>query len=252
MSLPVMRTNSQAAKFLRSLIPAVLLGWVNVAQADCVVLLHGLARSELSMSSMADALVEADYRVANIGYSSRLQQIEQLAGPAVEQGFVDCQLSSDEQIHFVTHSLGGILLRYYLSHAEQTKVHDRLGNVVMLGPPNQGSEVVDALKELPGYSWLNGPAGYQLGTDLESVPLGLPAVDFSLGVIAGNHSIDPVGSYFLPDPDDGKVSVASTRVEGMNEHMVLPVTHTFMMSDYEVQRQVIHYLRNGSFDQSHQ
>jgi triacylglycerol lipase len=91
-------------------------------------------------------------------------------------------------------------------------VGDRLGRVLMLGPPNKGSEVVDALKGLPGYSWLNGPAGYQLGTDDNSVPLRLPAVDFSLGIIAGNRSIDPISSFFLPNPDDGKVSVASTRV----------------------------------------
>lgn len=244
----VMTTKNQTINLFLKFVPLVLLGWVNLAHADCVVLLHGLVRSSSSMSSMADTLGAAGFRVANIGYPSRKQQIEQLAAPAVEQGFSECQLTAGEQIHFVTHSLGGILLRYYLANTSQTKVADSLGHVVMLGPPNQGSEVVDALKGLPGYAWVNGPAGYQLGTDRESIPLRLPAVDFSLGIIAGSRSIDPIGSFLLPNPDDGKVSVARTRVEGMNAHIVMPVTHTFMMNSDAVQGQVINFLNSGAFD----
>ena len=246
---PVTTTISRTIKSARKFVPIVsLLVWLNSAHADCVVLLHGLARGASSMTSMADALVKADYRIANVGYRSRKQQIEHIAGPTIEQGLNECDLTAGERIHFVTHSLGGILLRYYLSNNERMQVSDRLGHVIMLGPPNQGSEVVDALKGIPGYSWLNGPAGYQLGTDEKSVPLLLPAVDFSLGVIAGSRSIDPISSFFLPNPDDGKVSVASTRVEGMRDHMVMPVTHTFMMNSEKVQEQVVYYLRNGAFD----
>ena len=238
----------------RNLLLLVLFIFADLANANCVVLIHGLARSASSMSSMEDTLLAAGYRVANVDYPSRRQPIEKLSAPAIERGLAECRLATGEQVHFVTHSMGGILLRYYLSHSERDNstidLDSTLGNVVMLGPPNQGSEAVDALKNMPGFSWLNGPAGGQLGTDDNSLPLDLPAVDFSLGVIAGNRSIDPISSYYLPNPDDGKVSVARTRVDGMRAHILLPVTHAFMMRNDVVQQQTVYFLKNGIFDNS--
>ena len=135
-------------------------------------------------------------------------------------------------------------MRQYL---DSTKVED-LGRVVMLGPPNHGSEITDELKELWLYEALNGPAGMQLGTDSLSIPNQLGPAEFELGIIAGNKTFNPILSTMLPDPDDGKVSVESTRLEGMTDHLVMPVTHTFMMRDDDVIAQVIFFLRNGSFN----
>jgi hypothetical protein len=117
----------------------------------------------------------------------------------------------------------------------------------MLGPPNQGSEVIDRYRDYPGFEWFSGPAGLQLGTGEASVPRALGPVTFDLGVIAGNRSINPILSRTLPDADDGKVSVESTRVEGMNDHLEMSVNHVFMMRSKEVIRQVVYYLENGSF-----
>jgi triacylglycerol lipase len=210
----------------------------------CVVLLHGLGRTEASMERLAEALAADGYTVANVGYPSRSASIAQLAEPAVNGGLEVCREAEAVPVHFVTHSLGGILLRQYLAD------HDLpdLGRTVMLAPPNQGSEAADAFRDLPGFGLLTGEAGYELGTGDESVPLSLGPVDFDVGVIAGDKTIDPVSSLVLPDPDDGKVSVARTRVEGMRDFIVLGHSHAFIMRNDETIRQVRHYLLHGRFD----
>lgn len=209
---------------------------------QCVVLLHGLARTERSMGAIADELAEAGYRVANIGYPSREYPIEVLAVDAVGRGVEQC--ADAGELHFVTHSLGGILVRQYVARYGL----ERLGRVVMLGPPNQGSEVVDAYRDLPGFGLWNGPAGAQLGTGADSFPRQLGPVDFKLGIIAGNWTNNPILSLILPDADDGKVTVKNTRLEGMSDHLVMPVTHTFMMRNDAVIEQVMHFLDYGWFD----
>ena len=117
-----------------------------------------------------------------------------------------------------------------------------------IGPPNQGSEVVDAYADFPGFEYFGGPAGLQLGTGESSIPRHLGPVAVDVGIIAGTRSINPILSTLLPDKDDGKVSVASTRVEGMNDHIELPVNHVFMMRNEDVFQQIIHYLEYGAFD----
>jgi triacylglycerol lipase len=194
--------------------------------AECVVLLHGLARSSTSLNKMEQALQDEGYSTANIDYPSRDFEIAELASIAVEEGLAACRAGDDiQKIHFVTHSLGGILVRQYLS----TGSIDELGRVVMLGPPNQGSIAADDLDGIPGFDWLNGPAGRQLGKGEDSVPLALGPADFELGIIAGNRTIDPITSAVLENPDDGRVSVEDTRLEGMDDFVVVEHSHAFMM-----------------------
>lgn len=208
---------------------------------DCVILLHGLARTSSSMTRMADALEERGYAVANVDYPSRKHDIETLAPLAVESGLSHCE--RDTKIHFVTHSLGGILVRYYLEHNDL----DALGRVVMLAPPNQGSEVVDNYRGVPGFKVLNGPAGMQLGTDESSVPLKLGPVEFELGVVAGNETFNPILSQSLPNPDDGKVSVERTRVRGMSDFIVVQESHPFIMRAPKVIDYTISFIETGRF-----
>lgn len=211
---------------------------------ECVVLLHGLARTDASMADLAEALADAGYEVANIDYPSRDHGVPELADRAVARGLERCAAAGDPRPHFVTHSLGGILVRSYY-HREQQARPER---VVMLAPPNRGSHVVDELDDWPGFDFWNGPAGDQLGTGADSVPLRLPPVDFPTGIIAGTQSINLILSNFLPNPDDGKVALSHARVKGMTACIALPVTHTFMMLDDEVIRQSLHFLREGRFD----
>lgn len=213
------------------------------AAADCVVLLHGLARSDGSMEEMAERLREVGFEVVNHDYPSTEYPIEKLSRSAIREAISKCPDGS--KVNFVTHSLGGILVRYYLEYHEL----DNLGRVVMLGPPNKGSQVVDAMAEIPGFELLNGPAGLQLGTDPSSLPNRLGAADFEVGIIAGTSSINLILSQLLPNPDDGKVSVESTKLEGMSDHITVPVSHPFLMKDEEVIRQTIHFLRFGEFQE---
>ena len=210
---------------------------------DSVILLHGLARTKNAMKKMQDALYEKGCYVVNVGYPSRKYQIEELAEIAVNQGISGCNEYNEGKVHFVTHSLGGILVRAYLKKHKLSN----MGRVVMLGPPNQGSEVVDRLKNVPGFRFLNGPAGLQLDTHEQSMPKLLGDVDFDLGVIAGTNSINLILSMFLATPNDGKVSVASTKVKGMKDHICVESSHPFLMNNEEVIRQVIYYLENGAF-----
>ena len=212
------------------------------ALADCVILLHGLARSEASLIVMESALEAEGFDVVRPGYPSTSASVEALAEAVLPHALERCDTGP---VHVVTHSMGGILLRYWI---DRHGVPDRLGHVVMMGPPNQGSEVVDTLGDLAAFGWLNGPAGAQLGTGAQGLPRRLPPVTYPVGVIAGSQSLNPYFSSLLPGPDDGKVSVASTRVAGMTAHLTLPVTHTFMMNNPRVLVQVVEFLRTGRFD----
>jgi triacylglycerol lipase len=209
-----------------------------------VILLHGLCRTSRSMLKMESALTNAGYKVRNVDYPSRTAPVQKLADGAIGKAVSDCRQDGATKINFVTHSLGGILVRSYLaSHSIP-----ELGRVVMLAPPNQGSEIVDKLGGLFLFKWLNGPAGNELDTDATSTPNKLGPANFPVGIIAGDRSINWINSLFIPGSNDGKVSVQRTKLAGTNDHTVVHATHPFIMRNREVIRQTIQFLRAGSFD----
>ena len=210
---------------------------------DGVVLLHGISRTARSLYKMQKAIEAAGFATLNPGYASRSKPLETLAEdihPAIER-FAG---GIDGSIHFACHSMGGLLARVYLAkHRPQ-----RLGRVVMLGTPNGGSELVDRLKNFTPYRAFFGPAGQQLGTQRDAaVNAMLPPVDYSVGIIAGDRSIYPLASALLPKPNDGRVSVENTKLDGMADHIVVRSSHPWLVWNDKAIAQTIAFLRNGKF-----
>ena len=213
------------------------------AARPLVVLLHGLARSASSMQTMAQALEAHGYRVCNLDYPSREHAIAVLAAQFVAPQIARCVADPAEPVNFVTHSLGGIIVRELATAG----LVQHFGRVVMLGPPNQGSEVVDQLADWRAFDVINGPAGRELGTADGAVPRTLGPAAFELGVVAGNRSINWINSLMIPGADDGTVSVESARLQGMQDFIVVNTSHPFLMMDAGVIEQTIVFLRTGCF-----
>jgi len=208
-----------------------------------VILLHGLARTKSSMAKMKSHLKQAGYSVLNIAYPSREKTIQNLVKDHLVPTINKCRAHGAHKIHFVTHSMGGILVRYYLKHNQL----DELGNVVMLSPPNAGSEIVDTFKSFFLFKWLNGPSGQQLGTEPDALPILLGKANFHPGIITGDRSINLILSWIIPGPDDGKVSVERAKIEGMADFRVIHATHPFIMKNSKAISLTLHFLKYGSF-----
>lgn len=212
-------------------------------RGECVILLHGLGRTEGSMADLAESLSGAGYCVVNTGYPSMDKTVAAISREYLPPMIDQCHAIGAEKIHLVTHSLGGIVVRKFL----QTHDLPAGSRVVMISPPNKGSRIVDVLKDNFVFEWIYGPAGQVLGTSPDSLPNSLDPVDAPIGVIAGSRSFNPLFSAMLPGKDDGKVSVESAKLPEMQDFIVVEATHTFIMSDSEVIRQVRHFLVHGRF-----
>lgn len=207
---------------------------------EIVVLLHGLGRNNMAMWLLARRLEDAGFHVERIGYSS----LNVSPGEILEE--VGSQIDSccsrhHKTVHYVGHSLGGLLIRAYL----QERRPPNLGRVVLMGTPNRGTPIVDRFRD-QWWMELLGPTTNALGTDSGSFPNSLEPPWYPVGVIAGvttRGNNEP----WLPGADDGLVTVEATRLEGMSDFIVLRTGHAFMRYDPEVARQTISFLNDGSF-----
>jgi len=223
----------------------------NIAGArELVVMLHGLNVTHHTMGRIARALDAAGYRVANPTYPTRAMPFEQIATEWLPQLLDAHNAAAAPRLHFVTHSMGGIVVRLWL-HEKGAPAN--LARIVMIAPPNQGSEVPDHLRGNALSRFLTGINGARLGTDAGSVPVRLarspekfPA-GVELGIIAGNRWINPLFLPWFKGESDGTVSVASTRLAGMRDHIVMPHSHTGIIARTAVAAQVIAFLRDGKF-----
>lgn len=206
-----------------------------------VVILHGIARSSSHMEELAAFLQSEGYAVFNLDYPSTKHPLEELV--RITGAKMRARIDPSRPVHFVGYSMGGVLVRAMLNKNRP----ENLGRVVQLAAPNKGSEVADVLKENWLYENFYGPAGQQLTTDQHGLQNLFGPVTYELGVIAGNASIDPISSSLIPGEDDGKVSIESTRVPGMKDHLVVRATHTFFPQNTEVHRQTLNFLRDGFF-----
>ena len=212
---------------------------------DCVVVLHGLNMGPWHMSRLADSLSREGYDVFNIGYDSNKGTIPEIA---TYQVYPKLPQNCSGRIHFVGHSMGGLVIRQLLGERYTNKV----GRIVMLGTPNHGSEIIDFNMSTPIVStifdMLFGPAAHQLGTKDNPYLEQLASPGVQTGIIAGDRFIDPIGATILPEPNDGKVTVASTLLPTMTDFRLMHVSHFWMPFDHAVRAQTIHFLKTGRFD----
>jgi pimeloyl-ACP methyl ester carboxylesterase len=208
-----------------------------------VVLLHGLGRTGMSMRVIAAALRKAGYPTLSPWYGLRRSMPEIVA--YLRPRIAEFAAAHPGPLHIVTHSLGGLVSRAIINAHRP----EQLGRVVMLAPPNAGSELADFVFSLGLDKLILGPVGPHLRTSRADEHEGeLGQVDFDLGVIAGDLPLDPIiAPLLLPGANDGKVAVEATKIDGMRDHIVLPVQHTFMVQDSRVIEQIKAYLATGAF-----
>lgn len=211
-----------------------------------VVLLHGIARTSRSLRKVERALQARGFATLNLDYASRRKPLETLAAD-IHPDIIAFANSIGGPLHFVAHSMGGLLTRVYVARYRP----GRLGRVVMLGTPNGGSEVADLLKGLAIFRAFYGPAGQQLTTTQDDRLTSLPPPDYAVGVIAGIRSLDPIASRFiLPRPNDGRVSVKSSKLANMTDHTTVKASHTGLLRHRVAIAQTIAFLQEGQFDLS--
>lgn len=208
---------------------------------DYIVLLHGIFRTSRHMSKLAKYLESHGYNVLNLNYPSTKQPLEELIDIVWQD--ICSKIKQQKTVNFIGYSMGGLLVRAILSKHRPAI----LGRVVLLSPPNKGSEVADFLQNNWLYKKLYGPAGQQLITDQTAIAHLFKDIDYECGIIAGNCSIDPFSSLLINGENDGKVSIESTKLNGMKDHIILGVTHTFFPYNKEVQKQTLHFLEYGFF-----
>ncbi len=213
------------------------------SSGEMVILLHGMGRRASSMRKIERCLKNSGYKTLNINYLSTRKSIIEIAEEDVVKAVKMCNAKGATKIHFVTHSLGGIVLRQYL----QSETLPKGSRAVMLSPPNKGSEVAEFMKDFSLYKWVMGPAGQTLGIGQDSIPNMLNPIDLEIGIIIGDKSLNPAFSKLIEGPNDGKVSVARSKLDEMTDFFIVPATHTFIMRHPVVLAQVSFFLKSGRF-----
>ncbi|MEJ2156146.1 MAG: alpha/beta hydrolase [Desulfobacteraceae bacterium] len=222
-------------RYMRSLQPT---------RGECVILLHGLFRTDASMALIEYHLIRQGYGVVNIDYDSTHDTISSVAGGEVASAVAAAKAQGYDRIHFVSHSLGALIIRTFLQDHRLPEG----SRIVMLAPPNQGSELADwAYETFPRLSRMTGPAAAQLGTKGEPLASRLDRISPEVGIIVGKKSWNPLFSNILPGEDDGAVTVERAKLKEMQDFLVVPCNHTSIVVNKNVRQQVTRFLQTGRF-----
>jgi len=212
-------------------------------EQECVVLVHGLWRSGFAMRSIASDLEGHGYQTVSVDYPSTQEEIPELVQGYLLKSYEECAQTGAQKIHLVSHSMGGILVRQFL----QNHTLPLGSKVVMLSPPNQGSELSEKFGESWWYQWVVGPAGVSLSTKHEGIISKLREVDEPVGIIAAYRDWSLWPNTWLPQPNDGTVSVESMKLAEMDDFILVNSGHALMRFNDEVQRQIRQFLAVGEF-----
>jgi triacylglycerol lipase len=202
---------------------------------DTVILLQGMGRGRASLWVLDTRLKSAGYSTLSYPYTANSQSIDALAEQLCK--FIREQVTT-KRYHIIAHSLGNLIVRA----AFRFEYPPGLGRIVMLAPPNQPADLARALRDNPIYQWFTGESGQQLGSDVFYESLPIPNVEF--GVIAGDRG----QSLILQEPNDGVISVETTKLAGMTDWVVVPQSHNFMMNSRMVAGLCMSFLEKGRFD----
>lgn len=207
-----------------------------------VVILHGIAKSNSHTKKLANFLAQNNYEVINLNYPSTKYQLEELSKIIYDE--INAKINHNTKLNFVGYYMGGLLVRIILNKYK----FKNLNRVVHLATPNHGSEVADFLQNNYLFKKIFGPSGQELTTNQEKIKHLLNGkIYYELGIIAGSLSFDPISSLLIPGQDDGKVSIRSTKLPGMKDHVIIKSSHLFFPSNKEVQRQTLHFLQEAKF-----
>ena len=225
--------------------------FLNILAADSrneiVILIHGLRGNTDDMQIITDYLKEYNFETVNFVYPSKDDKIQNLAEIFLKPEVLKQIEKQPKQIHFVTHSMGGIVLRSYLVN-HLTEIDSILGKVIMISPPNKGSDVSEFFKKTMLYQKRYGISGQQIGYDINK-QVGLSdSVSYNPGIIAGTDTQFPYFSYFIKGDDDGKISTERTKLKGMGDYIEMHFPHDTIMEQKEVAKQVLHYIENSEFE----
>ena len=222
---------------------------VQPATGQVVILLHGLNRSSYSLSAMESHLKEAGYATVNFTYASSRKNV--VSHAAALKTVIDGLGQDVTDIHFVAHSLGNIVIRRYLfetaEQADGVQGDPRIRRIVMLGPPNQGSEMAAAIKNNLIFRTVAGSCGDELASgwkDLEA-KLATPNVEF--GIIAGAQDDESLSNPFVAGNDDLTVSVEETKLLGATDFLMAPLVHGTMMNQPSVLEATARFFKEGYF-----
>lgn len=218
-------------------------------RGKAVIVLHGLFRSRTSMEKLCASLRRnSDYTVLNVGYPSTRRDV---AAHARVLGRILENLDGIEEINFVAHSMGNIVIRHYLADQAALRpdgrVDPRLKRFVMLTPPNQGSLVALAVPENRVLESVTGETVRQLGQDWAKLEGKLATPGFEFGILAGGRGDTRGYNPLLPGDDDGTVSVAHTRLAGARDFVVLPLLHSSFMGNEKAIEYTLRFLQKGYF-----
>ena len=215
--------------------------------STAVILLHGLSRSTSSMVGLGKAIDrEADCQVVYFEYASTRASIAHHAAALRE---VVSSLPKGKQICFVGHSMGNIVVRHAIADWQRTKDQqtlDRLGSVVMLGPPNQGASIARELGKLGLFKVITGDGGMELGPGWAGLEQHLAVPPCPFGIVAGRLP-SYISNPLVGEEGDFVVGVEEARLEGAADFLEVPRMHSFLMDDPEVQRATIHFLHSHRF-----
>lgn len=207
-----------------------------------LILLHGINQANSVFKGLEKLTTKNGFAVLNIDYPSTIFSIEEIVEIMDHQ--INPVIKGYKLISFVGFSLGGLIVRAYLNKYKLSN----LGKVVLVGVPNKGSEVADFLRKNKLYKKLYGPSGQQLTTTFNNSIHVFGKPYYECGIISGNLALDFWGLILRGQPNDGKVTVNSTKIEGAKDHIILNLPHWFLPRSSKVHKNILYFLKNSKFN----